>query len=179
MQNELILTFVRVNCRGVKFQNRISINSPGLSTFQVLENQFRDRSMLLFKLSLCTGSSQIRSQKGKNVSDERRATSGSKRTFFKRRLLQRSRGQNDGRTPSKGNAPRRTSPSGSVKNRARLISKEIVRICRVITGIPSVNITKLNRDANSAIDVYLGTLRPTVSAAKDRIKVVEKDRLLY
>ena len=66
----------------------------------------------------------------------------------------------------------------NIKKRADFTLKETARIRRVIIGIlPYVKITKLNRDANSAISAYSGTLRLTVSPAKSRRKVVENDLL--
>ena len=67
-----------------------------------------------------------------------------------------------------------------VKDRARITSKEIVRIRRLTADIlPYVKITTLNRDANSAISACSGTRRLTVSPAQSRRKVVGKDRLFY
>ena len=56
---------------------------------------------------------------------------------------------------------------GNVKNHARIMSKESAQIRRVIIGIfPYVKITKLNRDADSAISACSSTLRLTVSPEK-------------
>ena len=67
---------------------------------------------------------------------------------------------------------------GKLKKRADITFKETVRIRRVIVGIlPSVQITSLNRDAKSTKSAYSSTLRLTVSPAKSRSKVVEKDLL--
>ena len=53
--------------------------------------------------------------------------------------------------------------------------RKVARIRRVIIGIlPRVKNTKQNRDANSAISAYSGTLRLTVIPVKSRRKVVEK-----
>ena len=64
---------------------------------------------------------------------------------------------------------------GDVKKRDDITLKETLRIRRVIIGIlPHVNITKQNRDANSAKCAYSGTLRLTVSPGKSRRKVLVK-----
>ena len=56
---------------------------------------------------------------------------------------------------------------GKVRKRANISSKELVRIRLVIIGIfLYVKITSLNRDANSAINVCLDTLRLMGSAVK-------------
>ena len=98
------------------------------------------------------------SQKGKNVSVERRMVSvESNWTVFKMRdrgqrarsssLAPNAQTQIDGRKPSKGTEPRKkTFPEGKGKKRAKITSKELVRFRRVIIGIlPYVKITKLNR----------------------------------
>ena len=87
----------------------------------------------------------------------------------------RSPTQNDGRRPSTGNAGEVVHPERNVKNCARITSKEIVRSRRVIVGIlPYVKVTKLNRDANSAISACSDMLRLTGNPAKIRRKVVER-----
>ena len=69
--------------------------------------------------------------------------------------------------------------AGIIKKLADITLKETVRIRCVIMGILPYEITSLNRVADSSKSAYSGTLRLTVSPAKSRRKVVEKDLLLY
>ena len=97
-------------------------------------------------------------------------------------LAPRSQRQNDERRPSKGNAPqwKLSIRKERSKDRARIASKEIVRIRRVIIGVlPYDGITNLNQEANSAKSAYSGTLRRTVSPVKKWKKVVGNDQLPF
>ena len=61
-------------------------------------------------------------------------------------------------------------PETNVKNRARITSKDIVRIRGVIIGtLPYVKISSLNGDAHSAKEAYSSTQRLTVSPVKSMI----------
>ena len=85
---------------------------------------------------------------------------------------------NDARRPYERKSTKRqcSFQEEKIKDRARITQKKgIVRIRRVIIGLPYVKITDQNRDANSAKSTYSGTLRLTVSPVSRR-KVVEKDR---
>ena len=65
---------------------------------------------------------------------------------------------------------------GKIRKRAKMTSKELVRIRRAIVGtFPYVKITYLNRDANSATSVCSDTLRMMDSPVKSRRKVEQKD----
>ena len=67
-----------------------------------------------------------------------------------------------------------------IKDRAEITSRKTVRTRHVVTGtLLYVKITDPNWDANSGKSVSSSTLRLTVSPAKSRRKVVEKDRLPY
>ena len=69
---------------------------------------------------------------------------------------------------------------GKARKRAKNSSKESAQIRRVILGIlPYVTITSLNRDANTATNVCLDTLRLMGGPVKSVRKVVEKDHLPY
>ena len=76
--------------------------------------------------------------------------------------------QIDGRRPSKGTGPKeKVLLEGKAKKRAKVTSKEIARIRRVIIGIlPYVEITNLNRDANRARNVDSDMLRLTGKKSK-------------
>ena len=69
---------------------------------------------------------------------------------------------------------------GKARKRANNSSKESAQIRRVIIGIlPYVKITSLNRDANTATNVGLDTLRLMGGPVKSQRKAVEKDHLPY
>ena len=69
---------------------------------------------------------------------------------------------------------------GKVRKRAKVASKEVAQIRRVIVGILTYDkITDLNRNASSATNVCEDTLRLMGSAVKSRRAVVGNDQLPY
>ena len=66
------------------------------------------------------------------------------------------------------------------ENRADIALKVTARIRHVIIGkLPHVKITNLIRHANSAKSTFSTTMRFTISPARSRRRVVEKDLLTY
>ena len=97
-------------------------------------------------------------------------------------LAPKAQTQTYGRKPSKGflASEERVLLERNAGKRATDSSEENVRNRRVIFGIlPRVSITSLNRDANMATVVNLGTLRLVGSPVISLRKVVGKDQLPY
>ena len=131
------------------------------------------------------GENAISGKQKDSVQKEMRTVSAAKTTNVERnhhhpQLLRDRRHKMTDEDLRKESLPRGSSPSGRKKPKSvqTKTSKETVRIRRVLIGtLPFANITKQNRDANSAKSSYSGMLRLTVNPMKSRRKVAEKERL--
>ena len=116
--------------------------------------------------------------KRESCSFSHRSNRGQKTQSFS--LVPTAQTQIDGRRPSKAVAPGEVAfLERKAKKRSQNTLKDVVRIRHVIVGIlPSVKITNLHRDADSATNDSSDVLRRMGSPVKSRRKWVERIRRL-